>query len=59
MLKLKDISTIQRVHNESDFYIKIKLIFDSQDLAKGPICYWSTLGPKKSFIEIDILRYDC
>lgn len=59
MLKLKDISTVQSVHNKSDFYIKINLIFGSQEHYSGDsICYWSTLGPKKTFIEIGLSKFD-
>lgn len=51
MLKLKSISSIDTICNESDFYIKIKIIFGDR-YESSPICYWSTFGAKKSLIEI-------
>jgi len=52
MLKLKDISSeIKKIYNESDYYLKIKILFDQRELL-GKICYWSTLGPKESLVEI-------
>jgi len=52
MLKLKDIfSEIKKMYNESDYYLKIKILFDQRELL-GKICYWSTLGPKESLLEI-------
>lgn len=52
MLKLKDIfSETKKIYNESDYYLKIKLLFDERELL-GKICYWSSLGPKESLLEI-------
>jgi hypothetical protein len=52
MLKLKNISpNAQTIHNKSDFYLKIKILFDQRE-AFGLICYWSTSGPRGSLIEI-------
>jgi len=58
MLKLKNISAVQTVHNKSDFYIKVNLTFDCQKYSRGSIYYWSTLGPKKSFIEIGLNSFN-
>lgn len=55
MLKLKDISDVEKIYNESDFYIKIKIIFGHR-YGNDEICYWSTLGPKGSLIEIGIKK---
>ena len=52
MLKVKDIfPEIKKIYNESDYYLKIIILFDQRELL-GKICYWSTLGPKESLLEI-------
>ncbi len=52
MLKLKNISPhTTTITNESDFYLKIKMSFEKRE-SLGTICYWSTLGPKESLMEI-------
>jgi len=52
MLQLKDISSVVRkIYNESDHYLKIKLLFEDREFLRN-ICYWSTSGPKGSLIEI-------
>jgi hypothetical protein len=52
MLKLKDIYPhITSIHNESDFYLKIKILFEISKLQEIN-CYWSALGQKESFLEI-------
>lgn len=52
MLKFKDIfCEIKKIYNESDCYLKIKILFEQRELL-GKICYWSTSGPKESLIEI-------
>lgn len=52
MLKLKSIfSDAKIINNESDFYLKIKILFEQRE-SLGTICYWSTLGPKESLLEI-------
>ena len=57
MLKLSDISNnIETIQNESDFYIKIKMIFGNRHPNGDPICYWSSLGANGSFIEIGIKK---
>lgn len=54
MLKIKDIfPTIKPLHNESDCYLKIKLLFEDREFL-NKICYWSTSGPKGSMIEIGL-----
>lgn len=55
MLKLKKVSGIKPIKNESDFYIKIKIIFSCQYTNNTPICYWST-GSQGSLIEIGIQK---
>jgi len=52
MIKLKNIfPNTATTYNESDFYLKIKLLFE-QKKSQEINCYWSTLGPKKSLLEI-------
>jgi hypothetical protein len=54
MLKLKDVfSNVKKICNESDYYIKIKLLFEDKEFLDG-ICYWSTLDSKGSLMEIGL-----
>jgi|SRR3990172_4064155 len=54
MLKLKDVFlNTKKICNESDYYIKIKLLFEDRDFLDS-ICYWSTLDSKGSLMEIGL-----
>jgi len=57
MLKLKGITSPNSIQNESDFYVRIKIMFESQHTSTGPTFYWSTIGPKDTFIEIGIKEF--
>ncbi len=58
MLKFKEISNSENIYNESDYYIKIKIIFGIRDSIKNRLFYWSTLGPKQSLIEIGTKKHN-
>jgi|GEM_PF-1495635 hypothetical protein len=54
MLKLKDVFlNTKKISNESDYYIKVKLLFEDRELLDS-ICYWSTLDSKGSLMEIGL-----
>jgi len=54
MLKLKNVFLkTKKLYNESDYYIKIKLLFEDRDFLNN-ICYWSTLDSKGSLMEIGL-----
>ena len=54
MLKIKDIfPIIKPLRNESDYYLKIKLLFEDREFVNN-VCYWSTSGSKGSLIEIGL-----
>ena len=57
MLKLKDISSIEKIKNESDFYVKIKIRFCHPYSLNNPIYYWSC-AYENSLIEIGIIQYN-
>ncbi len=58
MLKLKDISNVENIKNESDFYIKIKIGFENWYKTSDSICYWTNGGgPQKTLIEIRLLKH--
>ncbi|MFC1894948.1 hypothetical protein ACFLYH_03290 [Candidatus Dependentiae bacterium] len=52
MLKLKSISRAEKIKNESDFYIKIKILFNNDNL-NWKLYYWSCIY-EDSLIEIGI-----
>lgn len=54
MLKLRDIVNVENIKNESDFYIRIKILFGNYFSQVHPIYYWSTSGIKKTHLEIGI-----
>jgi len=57
MLKLKDISKVESIKNESDFYVKIKIGFEGWYKTNYSLCYWSTgSGPQKTYIEIRLIK---
>jgi len=58
MLKLKDISVVETIKNESDFYIKIKIRFGYRNSLNEPIYYWSSCTHKNSLIEIGIKQHN-
>ena len=54
MLKLKNVFlNTKNLYSESDYYIKIKLLFEDRELLDN-ICYWSTLDSKGSLMEIGL-----
>ncbi len=54
MLKLKNISPITReIYNESDCYIKIRLLFKQLEPSDG-VCYWNAYGQASSLTEITL-----
>ena len=57
MLKLKGITNVDSIQNESDFYVRIKIIFERHYNATDPTFYWSTLGPQNTFVEIGIKEF--
>lgn len=57
MLKLKGIANTEKVKNESDFYVKIKIGLEGWHATRLPLCYWSIRGEKyKSLIEIRLIK---
>ncbi len=54
MLKLKDIDVnTRKVHNESDCYIHIRIVFEEKDFSSG-VCYWNAYGINRSLIELSL-----
>lgn len=54
MLKLKNISShIRTIHNESDYYVTIKIMLERIDLCEG-VCYWNAYGKENSFVQIGL-----
>jgi hypothetical protein len=53
MLKLKKINNVENIKNESDFYIRIKIIFGNCK-CNTPLYYWSTSGSQKTLLEIGL-----
>jgi len=52
MLKLKNISPNARmIYNESDYYVKIKIIFEKETLYEG-VCYWNAYKNKNTLVQI-------
>ncbi len=44
MLKLKNTSSdIRKIYNESDYHVKIKILFQQIDHSNG-VCYWNVYG---------------
>ncbi|MFH1461351.1 MAG: hypothetical protein ABIF12_00170 [bacterium] len=56
MIKLREISDSEKYYNESDFYIKIKIVFESWYMPMRSICYWSILGSNQSLVEIAFVQ---
>ena len=57
MLKLKSISNVESIKNESDFYAKIKIGFSNWHRSRQQLCYWSTGGgPQKSLLEVRLIK---
>lgn len=56
MLKLKDVSTdINKMHNESDCYVPIRILFEKTDFSDG-VCYWNAYGKESSLVQIGLLN---
>lgn len=56
MLKLKDVSTnINKIHNESDCYISIRILLEKTDFSDG-VCYWNAYGKESSLVQIGLLN---
>ena len=54
MLKLKDVSpNTSKIHNESDHYVTIKIVFEKEDTYDG-VCYWNAYGKKESLVQIGL-----
>ena len=54
MLKLKNISPhIRKIYNESDYYVKIRILFQQIDPSTG-VCYWNVYGQENSFTEFSL-----
>lgn len=56
MIELKEIVEYTQINNESDFYLKIKIVFGNRYPSTGPICYWSTVGKSGEFIELGLKK---
>ena len=54
MLKLKEICNVENVKNESDFYVRVKILFSNYYVQNKPIHYWSTMGPQQTLLEIGL-----
>jgi len=56
MLKLKDVSVnTNKVHNESDCYVSIRILFEKTDFSDG-VCYWNAYGKESSLVQIGLLN---
>ena len=56
MLKLKNISLdISKIHNESDYYINIRILFEKISFSNN-VCYWNAYGKEESLVQIGLLN---
>lgn len=54
MLQYKNISSYTRkIYNESDYYVKIKILFQQIDPSNG-VCYWNSYGQENAFTELTL-----